>query len=135
MIKNLTVIRLYGLTLHIETPKGSLRYGHGWVTRAPEHYGFIGGYIGSDGDEMDCYIGAHIHSGRVFVIDQNAINSNEFDEHKCMIGFYSKQEALACYLAGHQLGRKIFRSITALSIAEFKSWLKYGNPYIPLGRV
>lgn len=111
----------------IETPKGHLRIGHGWQNRSPADYGYIVGYTGADGDEMDCYLGPNRWSNVVYVIDQNQIGSTLFDEHKVMIGYASEKQALNDYYAGHNLGKQIFRGITVMSKARFINWLKTGN--------
>lgn len=118
----------------IETPKGTLRIGHGWQRRMPADYGYIVGFTGADGDEIDCYLGPNPWSQIVYVVDQNQINSKIFDEHKCLIGFASESEAKRCYLMGHHMGDKIFRGIKALSMREFINWLQRGNLTQPITR-
>jgi len=121
-----------GLTCFIENPKGSMRYGTGWATKAPAHYGYILGFMGADGDEMDCYIGPNLSAAQVYVIDQNVIGSEDFDEHKCMLGYFSQQEALTDYMDGHNRAREIFRGMTAMTIHEFYRWLRFGNHKVPV---
>jgi hypothetical protein len=122
----------YGLSIYIENPEGSIRKGKDWASRAPAHYGYIFGYFGADGDEMDCYIGPHLKTGKVYIVDQNKINSETFDEHKCMIGYHSQQEALEDYFSGHSRGKSIFRGVTQLTPWEFQKWLRFGNHKTPL---
>lgn len=116
----------------IESLKGTLRTGHGFQVRMPADYGYIVGFIGADGDEVDCYLGPNPWSQVVYVVDQNRINSPLFDEHKCLIGFASEYEAKRCYLSGHHMGDKIFRGIKALSMREFMNWLTNGDLTKPI---
>ena len=68
--------RIHGLDVTIENPKGSFRTGvhdgKPWRVRMPADYGYIRGTTGADGDHVDCYVGSHETSDKVFVIDQKA---------------------------------------------------------------
>ncbi|HEY1645728.1 MAG TPA: hypothetical protein VGF75_05140 [Candidatus Saccharimonadales bacterium] len=128
-------IGYYGLLLFIENEKGSYRYGRGWVTKAPAHYGFIFNTKGADGDEMDCYVGPDLKAGKVYIVDQMVINSTKFDEHKCMIGYQSKQAALTDYMAGHNKARSIYMGITEMTVFQFHHWLRFGNHKVPVSGV
>jgi hypothetical protein len=121
-----------GMTLVIETPKGDIRRGVGWSNKAPADYGYIANTIGADGDEMDCYFGPYRSSGVVFVVDQNRLNSSEFDEHKCLLGWRSLAEAKKIYYDGHNQGFRIFRGIKTLTFDQFKKWLRFGDVSKPI---
>lgn len=125
----------YGLSIYVETTSGTLREGKNWASRTPAHYGYIMGYIGADGDEMDCYIGPNLKTGKVYIVDQNVIDSENFDEHKCMIGYMSKQEALHDYYTGHNKGKQIFRGVVEMTPWEFQRWLRFGNHKVPVSGV
>ena len=74
---------------------------------------------------MDCYIGPNKHATKVFVVNQGQMNDpKSFDEHKCMLGFSSLEEAKTTYIAGHTHGEKLLQSIKTLTIPNFKLWLK-----------
>lgn len=122
----------YGLTLYVESRADDYRYGRGWITKMPVDYGYILGHIGADGDEMDCYIGPYLKTGSVYVVDQNRLDSDRFDEHKCMIGYLSERSALMDYMAGHHRSREIFRGITRMTALEFHNWLRTGDLNKPL---
>lgn len=125
----------WSLLCVIETPKWSVRQGKNWMNVSPADYGYISGFMGADGDEMDCYLGEDLDSDRVFVIDQNRIGDRKtFDEHKCMLGYHDKDAAIQDFLMGHNLGAKIFRGVTELSIWDFINWLKNGNHMVPLSK-
>ena len=127
-----SVVDVHGLKCVIETPQFTLRVGKDFINPSPAHYGYIKGFRGADGDDIDCYIGARPLSRLVYVIDQNRIWSPVFDEHKVMLCYGSKSEALKDYYFGHNAARRIFRAITTLHIDEFKYWLRHGNLKIPI---
>lgn len=128
-------IRLHGLDISIENPRGSMRSGTDkagkrWSVKLPDHYGYIRRTEGSDGDHVDCYIGRHPLSSRVFVVDQVDADSGEHDEFKCMLGYTSKDQALSAYRRAFSDGRAGERlgSVREMDIAQFKRWLhKTGN--------
>ena len=121
------------LTCGIEYPKGAMRGGKSWKGESPADYGFIFGYTGADGDEIDCYIGEFPESPRVYVVNQTHVHSPEvFDEHKVMLAFPSKEEALATYMSGHDRSNLIFHSMVDLSMQDFVRWLKHGDLSYPL---
>lgn len=125
----------HDMKLVIETPKDGMRQGPGWMSSPPADYGYILDTTGADGDEMDCYLGPNPESSIVYVVDQNRMDdSTEFDEHKCMLGYDSKAEAKADYIAGHTSGDKIFRNITVMPLSQFKRWLKDGDISRPVGK-
>lgn len=121
-------MKLHGMIMHIENPRNSVRRGNSvdgeWSIKMPHHYGFIKGTHGADGDEMDCFIGTNLQSKRVFVVNQNDNHSGEFDEHKCMLGFDSPEDAKAAYDSSYGNGWRGFDSIHELTVDEFKTWLQ-----------
>ena len=55
-------IKLQGLDIAIENPRGSERTGTGpdgkqWSVELPAHYGFVRRTEGADGDQVDVYVG------------------------------------------------------------------------------
>lgn len=130
---NLSSYKVHGMDIVVETPKYGVRTGPGWMNVSPADYGYIRGYIGADGDEMDCYVGPNPLSQNVYVVDQNRIDDfGKFDEHKCMLGYNSLNEAKSDYLAGHTHGNQILRGISKMSLPVFKRWLEIGNLTKPL---
>jgi len=112
-----------------------MRGGKSWKGESPADYGFIDGYIGADGDEIDCYIGDCTEAQRVYVVNQTHVHANDvFDEHKVMLGFQSKEEALSIYMSGHNKSNEIFHSMVDLSMQDFVRWLKHGNLNYPLSK-
>ena len=119
-------IKVHGMNLVIENPRGSNRRGQTidgetWSVNMPHHYGFIKGVNGYDGDELDCFVGPNLKADQVFVVNQNDA-SGEFDEHKCMLGFDCIDDARAAYDASYGPDWKGFDSIVQMTIDQFKEW-------------
>jgi hypothetical protein len=127
--------RIHGLDIAIENPKGSIRSGTDskgkkWEVTMDSHYGYIKKTEGADGDHVDVFIGPNPGSDDVFVVDQMNPNGS-FDEHKVMIGYDSPQEAKTGYLKNYSKGWKV-GPITAMSMDQFKEWLKTDKTKKPL---
>ncbi len=125
-------LRLHGLDLAIENPRGSTRSGvdadgRPWSVQMPAHYGEVKRTEGADGDPVDVYLGPQAEDAGmpVFVVDQIDPDTGRFDEHKVMLGFGSDAEAVAAYNAGFSDGSGPRRrgAITRMSLDEFKAWL------------
>jgi hypothetical protein len=129
---HLQIKNFHGLECVVETPQYEMREGRGWMNSSPADYGYIKGFMGADGDEMDCYIGPNLNSTSVFVVDQKKVHSDRFDEHKCMIGYDSEEQALEHYMDGHDSSHRIFLHITPMTLQEFVQWLNDGDHNTPL---
>lgn len=136
-------ISVQGLPITIENAKGSKRGekrqdGSKWQVKMPTVYGYIKGFIGADDMHMDCYLGKSPMSPVVYVIDQDDVTpagqSLGFDEHKCMIGYKSPHRAVRDYRKSHfdGLGLNRIIAVTALSMLDFKAWLKDGDLSKPI---
>lgn len=132
-----------GLDISIENPKGSMRRGVDpsgveWETELPAHYGYLKRTEGNDGDHVDIYIGEDEESDNVFIVNQHDIDEMgyPFDEHKCVLGCNTWDEARNIYEAGFSdgTGSKRYDSIHELTLAEFKDWLKNGDMKKPYGK-
>jgi hypothetical protein len=121
-------IKLHGLNISIETPKGHCRR-EGWPKLAAD-YGYIKRTMGKDGDHIDVFIGPDQSSEMVYVIDQPSLGGR-FDEHKCMLGFRSKEAAIAAYRDSYKIGWIVGR-VTAMTIDQFKAWLEKGDQTKPI---
>lgn len=120
-------VSIQGLPITIENAKGSIRKGRGWEQEMNHHYGYIKRTESeADGDHIDVFIGEHPDSDVVFVVDQTK-KDGSFDEHKCMIGFQSAQEAKDAYLSNYAKDWTGFGDITAMTMDDFKRWLKEGD--------
>jgi hypothetical protein len=127
-------ISVHGLDISIENERGSTRSGVGkdgkpWSVKMPAPYGYIRRTEGADGDHVDCYIGPHIKSPHVWVVDQHDAGSKRFDEHKCFLGFASEQQVRRTYEAAFSDGKGKTRigRIRQMTVDGFKHWLKHGE--------
>src|SRR5690606_21328555 len=116
-------VRLHGLLISIENPKGSQRRPD-WKPLAA-HYGYINRTEGKDGDHVDVFIGPHLKSEIVFVVDQVTAGGH-FDEHKCLLGYTNAAAAKAAYLENYPNGWRC-GPVTSLTIDQFKAWLAAGD--------
>ncbi|WP_421289819.1 LPD38 domain-containing protein [Aeromonas veronii] len=131
-------LKLQGLDIALENPKGSTRSGtdkdgKAWQSTMAHDYGYIKRTLGADGDHVDVFIGDRPDSETVYVVDQVDPKTGKFDEHKVMMGFADEQAAQAGYLANYEKGWKGLGSIKAMPVEEFKRWVKDGDTTKPVG--
>lgn len=132
-------LRLHGLEIAIETPRGAIRSGTDrngkfWSIKMPWHYGYIlKTESEADGDHVDVFLGPNLASDTVFVVDQNAPDGR-FDEHKVLIGWDSMPEAKAAYLSAYSDDWSGFRNITGMSIDRFKRLIEEFDFKTPLAK-
>jgi hypothetical protein len=124
-------MNIHGIGVTVEVPKGAIRKGtdpdgKAWATKMPAAYGRIPRTNGADHEPIDAYIGPHVKSPKVYIVNQNDAESGDFDEHKVFLGFASKRQVISTYMAafsdgkgGDRLGR-----VVEMSVPEFKEWLK-----------
>jgi len=130
-------IKYEGMDVTIENPAGSTRSGISpdgkkWTSRIYHHYGFLKRTLGKDGDHVDVFIKPKTTSTKlVFVINQVNPGNGHFDEHKCMLGFDSAEEAEKAYLKNYEKGWKGVGSISTMTIDEFKDWVYKGKRMKP----
>lgn len=117
----------HAMPVTIETPRGGVRRGKGWRVTLPADYGYIDGFTGADGDEMDCYVGPSPESINVYVVDQKTLDGKQFDEHKVMLGYHTQESALEDYMDGHSNSDVVFGAITELTMPMFRRWLHEGD--------
>lgn len=130
-------IRWHGLRISIENPAGSMRSGTDrkgkkWQNYMPHDYGYITGTRGKDGDQVDVFIGPHSKSELVTIINQIDPRTGKFDEHKCMLGFFTKAEAIEAYKAAYDPKWKGLGSATSMSLDQFKKWVRSGRKMGPV---
>jgi hypothetical protein len=131
-------VNIHGLDVSIENAKGSYRRGNGpqgpWQVKMPSHYGYVRGSVGADDDHVDCYIGPHIKSPRVYVMDQKDAETGAFDEHKCFLGFSSIPQLKRTYREAFSDGKadKRVGAIVEMPIDAFKKWIKSEDPKQPV---
>lgn len=130
-------VYIQGLDITIEIPKGGTRSGRSkagkeWSVTMPLHYGYVRRTeSAADGDNVDVMIGPDPESEVVYVVDQLK-PSGRFDEHKCLIGFYSAKAAKEAYLSCYEPRWKGFGGMTALTMPQFKRWLEAGDTGVRL---
>lgn len=131
-------IHIHGLPITLENAKGSMRHGVGpdgkkWSAKLHAHYGYFKNSVGADLDHVDVYVGPHIKSDKVFIVNQINLATKQFDEHKVLIGFGSLKQALTTYDKGFSDGKGMQRvgSIIATTMPDFKRWLHNENTKKP----
>src|SRR6185312_6797447 len=132
-------LNTHGLNITIENARGSKRRGVGrdgkpWEVVMPANYGYFKRSEGADGDHVDVYLGPHLKSPKVFIVDQLDAETKKFDEHKVLLGFGSEKQAIETYKRGFSDGKGAARlgHVTALSLDQLKAWLKNGDTTEPL---
>lgn len=121
-------IRVHGLDITIENPKGSIRSGvdadgNEWSVVMPAHYGYFKRTEGADGDQVDVFVGDELESRKVWVVDAIDQDTGTFDEHKVLLAFDTRAAAVAAYKGSYQPGWKV-GTVTETDIDAFKEWLK-----------
>lgn len=118
----------------IENPAGSVRKGvdadgKEWSNTMANAYGYIKGTEGVDGDHIDVFLHSDMdqwNGRKVFVVDQTNTDGS-FDEHKVMLGFNDKDEAMTAYLANYD---KTWADthpglrISETNIEDFNKWVQ-----------
>ncbi|WP_421279895.1 LPD38 domain-containing protein [Aeromonas taiwanensis] len=130
-------LTLQGLDIALENPKGSTRSGidpdgKAWQSTMAHDYGYIKRTQGADGDHVDVFIGDKPDSETVYVVDQVDPKTGKFDEHKVMMGFADEQAARAGYLGNYEEGWKGLGAIKAMTVVDFKRWVKEGDTKSPI---
>lgn len=129
-------IKVHGLDIAVENPRGSERRGTDpdgkpWSHNMSDHYGYIKRTTGADQEHIDTYVGKNTESENVFVVDQINQGTGGFDEHKVMLGFDSQEEAVAAYQSNFDKGWKV-GPVTQMSKDQFKDWLKNSDTSKPI---
>ena len=125
-------VRIFGMEVSIEHPKGSIRSGidkdgNRWERRMAAHYGYFTNTKARDGDNLDVYLGDDAENAKtVFVIDQIKADGT-FDEHKTIIGPDTEADARALYLAHYPDDWTGLGAITSMPVEAFKAWATDGK--------
>jgi len=124
------MLRVHGIEVVIENPKGSVRRGVGpdgesWEAVLAADYGYVRRVDGGDGEPLDCFVGPNALSDRVFVVRQVDPETREFDEHKVLFGYQTIVRAAADYVASYSddAWRRV-SAIYEMSMPEFKRWAR-----------
>lgn len=120
-------------TVTVENPRGSIRSGvdvtsgKTWSNMLPHDYGYLNNTVGADGDALDVFYGPDPDSGKVFIVNQVHNGTDEFDEHKVMIGFASKHAAMTAYGEAFEKDWKGLASCWECSPSQFGEWVREGD--------
>jgi hypothetical protein len=133
------VFKWNGLDIGVEFLPGAVRFpGRRNSKKLRSGYGHIRGYLGADGNALDCYLypglvplnkgdepqGSDnpngIPSDRIFEIEQISPEDGDFDEHKYMLGYNSSESAKAAYLA--EMPSEYFGRIRAVTVADLEQY-------------
>jgi hypothetical protein len=126
-------LELYGLTISIENPKGSIRRGKDkngtpWKCKLRNDYGYILGTVGKDKDHLDVFLGKDINAKNVYIVNQQDPETKAFDEHKIILLMPNKRKAIKAYKSNYaDDASKRIDSVTEMTIEEFKKWIENGN--------
>lgn len=115
-----------GIPIGVENPAGSVRHwrdasGGEGSTRMLYAYGFVEGTRGTDGDEIDVFVGPNPDAPIAWVVHQQDPKSGLYDEDKVMLGFDSEAHALAAYRQ-HYDRRDFEVTCSPITIDHFKRW-------------
>jgi hypothetical protein len=124
-------VRISGMDVSIENPKGSMRRSKAdapekWEVQMPAHYGYIRGTTGADGDHVDLFVGDKGDNGAFWVINQTTPDGKAFDEHKVITGVDSAAEAIDLYKRSFadDFGAKVLGSVSQrMDAAQLKALL------------
>lgn len=124
------VVKVRGLTIAIENPKGSTRRGTDksgkqWEQKMAWDYGYAKGVSAVDGDKLDIFLGPDPEHGKIYVVDQ--VLNGKYDESKVMLGFHDEEAAREGYLANYEKGWKGLGHITEMNDEKFKTWCEGGQ--------
>jgi predicted kinase len=131
-------IKVQGLDISVETPKGGVRKGKGWQVQMPAHYGYFRGVPAraKDKEHVDVYVGDNPQSARIWIVDQYDLESGKFDEPKVIMGTESEWDALDLYDAGFSDGKGPQRRRSAIEVTpdELSMWLESGDATQPFSK-
>jgi hypothetical protein len=133
-------VRVHGMDISVENPRGSVRKGvdaegRPWETEMRAHYGYIKGSVGADKDHVDVFLGDRPEGGPVYVVDQVDPATGKFDEHKVVMGAGGEDEARAIYLSNYEDGWQGLGAITEMAADEFRDWVYSKKTKKPLGEI
>lgn len=120
-----------GFNVAVENPAGTARRWYdansnevGMVMMRND-YGFFEDHLGSDGDELDCYLGPDENAKDVFVVHQLAAPGySKRDEDKVMLGWRDAEEAKRAYLGHRNDGDKAFGGMAVIPVERFRAQLQ-----------
>jgi Inorganic Pyrophosphatase/PcfJ-like protein len=129
-------LNVRGLRISIENPAGSVRRGTApdgteWSNEMKHHYGYIRGTTGKDKDHLDVFLGPEPHAAHPVHIVNQVNEDGEFDEHKVMLGFKSKKDAIEAYHANYEEGWRGADTVATMAFPKFRQWATSGAKRAP----
>ena len=123
---------MFGLNINIETKLGHYRQK---PNKEPHimtaDYGDIAGTRGNDGDPIDVFVGLFKNSKQIFIA--NKYNKDgTFDEHKVLLGFFDREQAVNVYKTAYSWHKIDDNDIVELTESQFLFWLKYAKKNAPI---
>lgn len=128
-------VQIHGMDISLENAKGGTRRGVDpdgtpWESEMHHDYGYFKRTMAADGDAVDCFIGDDPESELVVAIDQ--FKGRVFDETKFMLGFLTRDQAIAGYLRHYPKGWEL-GPVSTCTVSQLKEWLKDGDTHKPFG--
>jgi hypothetical protein len=126
------ILKWNGLDIGVELLPGVVRFpGRKNSKKLRSGYGHIRGYLGADGNALDCYLYPGLvpkdksekpqGSDRIFEIEQLSPEDGDLDERKYMLGYDSLESAKAAYLT--EMPEEYFGRIREVAIADLEQML------------
>lgn len=114
------------MEIEIEITRGQYRIKNGKARQYAADYGYITETRGADNEPIDVYRGLFPNSKMAYIINQ--YHGGFFDEHKVMLDFYDKEQAINAYRLTTGNTPEIF----SCTMQQLKWWLQFGNHAAPV---
>lgn len=124
-VDSLPSITFQGLPITIENAPGSIHKGVGpngqfYESKVYYQYGYFQKTKGTDGDEIDCFVGPDKNAEEVYIIWEKLSG-----EDKVMLGFSTKMDAIEAFCAHYTMNTNDFLGeVTVMSMDDFKKTIQ-----------
>lgn len=118
-----------GMPVTVEYPAGSDRPAPEGPRTMAAHYGYFKGTMGADGMHVDTLVGKEPAQAKTAFIVDHLDPSGEWQQHKVLLGFPNRIQAMRAYRAAYPdnpLG-----PVSQVKVGELRSWLKEGDTTKP----
>ncbi|HCK99512.1 MAG TPA: hypothetical protein DHW42_05330, partial [Candidatus Marinimicrobia bacterium] len=117
-----------GLPISVENRKGSIRRSKDskgeWQTKMTAPYGYIRQTLGTDGDQVDCFVGKDKDSQWVYIIHIKDPKTGKYDEDKTFLGFNTFKDAMKVFKQNYDDWGKYYQGFDVMGIEKFKQKIK-----------
>ena len=122
-----------GIPIAIENRKGSVRKwkdaeGNTGQTKMTYAYGYVKRTLGTDEDEVDCFIGPDPRAANAFIVHQQNKPQGTYDEEKVMLGFSNQKEAVRAYRENFDVPDDFFVTVSPMGLEDFKRYVSGTQP-------